>query len=596
MIKFPKPTVEQFFRTYVITNFTVSDDEEKLIFGTNLNGKMNLWAMDLPNEFPYLFAQVDESCSFIKIDPENRYVLAGFDKDGDENYQIYALPYEGGLPEPFITGEADEKYFYSHLSEDGERLYYMTSRDNPSFLNTHVRNLKTEEDEQINVGEAGPTQLTAVSPNEENFVYVRMFANTYITGFVKHGNEEIPLTPDHEKVHVTHNTVFTDDETIYFVTDYESEYAYLAKFDLNSRKFETVLQIEEESISSLKWDKDRKQFYVVTEKGVTDKLYVYNLETEKLTELDSPVDIIYKVHVAKSGAIYVLGLSATLPMNIFRLTPKGEWEQLTQNNVLGVDEEQMVEPDVITYESFDGMEIEALLFRAKPEFDNGHTIFWPHGGPQAAERKSFRAMFQSFLNRGYTIFAPNFRGSTGYGSEFVKLVEQDWGHGPRLDCIAGIEWLFEQKITNPEKLFLVGGSYGGYMALLLHGRHPDYFKAVVDIFGVSDLFTFVKSVPPHWKPIMERWLGDPERDKERFIKDSPVTYLDGMTKPMLVIQGAKDPRVVKEESDQIVAKLKEEGRDVEYLVLEDEGHGFSKKENEIKVYQLMLDFLEKHQS
>src|SRR5699024_5288850 len=139
---------------------------------------------------------------------------------------------------------------------------------------------------------------------------------------------------------------------------------------------------------------------------------------------------------------------------------------------------------------------------------------------------------------------------------------------------------FENEITSREKLFLVGGSYGGYMALLLHGRHPEYFKAVVDIFGPSDLFTFVQSVPPHWKPIMERWLGDPERDKERFVKDSPVTYLDGMTKPMLVIQGAKDPRVVKEESDQIVAKLKEEGRDVEYLVLDDEGHGFSKKKEE----------------
>lgn len=134
------------------------------------------------------------------------------------------------------------------------------------------------------------------------------------------------------------------------------------------------------------------------------------------------------------------------------------------------------------------------------------------------------------------------------------------------------------------------------MALLLHGRHPEYFKAVVDIFGPSDLFTFVESVPAHWKPIMQRWLGDPKKDKDRYINDSPVTYLDGMTKPMLVIQGAKDPRVVKEESDQIVAKLKEQERDVEYLVLEDEGHGFSKKENEIKVYQLMLDFLEKHQS
>src|SRR5690625_3969480 len=121
MIKFPKPTVEQFFRTYVITDFTVSKDEKRIIFSSNLNGKMNLWAMDLPDTYPYLFAHHDESNSFIKIDPENRYVLAGYDKDGDENVQIYALPYEGGLPEPFITGEADEKYFYSHLSEDGER-------------------------------------------------------------------------------------------------------------------------------------------------------------------------------------------------------------------------------------------------------------------------------------------------------------------------------------------------------------------------------------------------------------------------------------------------------------------------------------------
>lgn len=134
------------------------------------------------------------------------------------------------------------------------------------------------------------------------------------------------------------------------------------------------------------------------------------------------------------------------------------------------------------------------------------------------------------------------------------------------------------------------------MALLLHGRHADSFKAVIDIFGPSNLTTFVRSVPPHWKPMMERWLGDPERDKERFTRDSPITYLDNMVKPMLVIQGAKDPRVVKEESDQIVAKLRDIGRDVEYIVLEDEGHGFSKKDNEIYVYTSCLDFLKKHRS
>lgn len=595
MIKFPKPTVEQFFRTYAITHFAVSDDEKQLVFNTNLNGKMNLWGLDMPSNFPYLFAHKDESSAFIKFDPENRFVLAGFDKDGDENYQIYAIPHEGGLPQPLITGEKEEKYFYSHLSEDGKRLYYMTSKDNPSFLNARMRNLEDDSDELINQGDVSPTFLSAVSDDESAYVFIRQFANTYVTGFVKVGDEIYDLTPDPDKVHVVFNPVFTDNDTVYFTTDYESDYAYIAKYDIRKKEFSKVLEIENESIEELKWHKESNVFYLVTTKGVTDVLYRYDLSSENLEERSIPVDTVSQMHVAKSGNLYVLGTRAVLPPNIFIVKPDGEMEQLTDNRVLGVDEDEMVDPEVISYQSFDGMEIEALLFKAKPEYDNGHTIFWPHGGPQAAERKNFRSMFQSFLNRGYTIFAPNFRGSTGYGSEFVKLVEQDWGHGPRLDCIAGIKWLFEKEITDRNKLFLVGGSYGGYMALLLHGRHPEYFKAVVDIFGPSDLFTFVDSVPPHWKPIMQRWLGDPVKDKERFVSDSPVTYLDGMTKPMLVIQGAQDPRVVKEESDQIVAKLKEKDREVEYLVLDDEGHGFSKKENEIKVYKLMLDFLEKHQ-
>ncbi len=595
VINFPKPTVEQFFRAYTISDFAVSRDEKRLIFSSNLNGNVNLWAMDLPDGFPYLFAQRDESVSFIKFDPENRFVLAGYDKDGDENHQIYALPHEGGLPQPLITGEPDEKYFFSHLSDDGKRVYYMTSNGNPTYLNTRVRNLEDGSDTLLLEGEGGATELAAVSDNEKALVYSRAFANTYVTSFVKIGDETHNLTPDASQVHVASDPVFTDDNTVYFITNFDSEYNYVAKFEIDTKEFSPVMSIEDESVESLKWHKESETFYITTEKGVTDYLYRADLKMENPVKLDSPAASIDKVVVTKSGAVYVLGRSATVPHNIFLLENGAEWTQLTKNNVLGLESEDMVEPDVVTYKSFDGMEIEALLFRAKPENDNGHTIFWPHGGPQAAERKIFRSMFQCFLNRGYSIFAPNFRGSTGYGASFVKLVEQDWGEGPRLDCLAGIEWLFEEGISDRDKLFLVGGSYGGYMALLLHGRHPEYFKAVVDIFGVSDLFTFYNSVPEHWKPMMERWIGNPERDKERFIKDTPTTYLDGMVKPMLVIQGAKDPRVVKEESDQIVAKLQEAGRDVEYLVLDDEGHGFSRKENEIEVYSRMLEFLGKHQ-
>ncbi|WP_077596803.1 S9 family peptidase [Oceanobacillus kimchii] len=597
MIEFPKPTVEQFFRTYTISHFNVSKDENKLVFGTNINGTMNLWAMDLKegSKFPYQFAQKGESSNFTAFDPEGRFVLTDFDSDGDENYQIYALPYEGGIPKPLITGNPDDKYLFSHLSEDGKRIYYNTSVENPSFFNTRVKDLENDSDTLIYEGEKGLTNLVAVSENEEAFVYIRMFANTYNNVFVQIGEETVFLTPDPEKVHVSFDPVFTDDHTVYFLTDYDSNYQYVAKFDLKSKKFEKVLALEEESLSTLKYHKESNKLYIVSEKGVVDKLYHYGLDDRQLVEINTPFDIVEQLKVMKSGNVYVLGRTATLPLNIFVSSNGEEWEQLTTNRVLGMDEAELVDPEVITYSSFDGIEIEALFFKAKSENANGYTVFWPHGGPQASERKFFRAMFQSILYRGYNIFAPNFRGSTGYGSEFVKMVERDWGYGPRLDNVEGIKWLFDQGISDPDHLFLVGGSYGGYMALLLHGRHPEYFKAVIDIFGPSNLFSFVESVPEEWKPIMDRWVGDPERDKERFIRDSPDTYLDTMTKPMLVIQGAKDPRVVKAESDQIVEKLKAKGRDVEYYVLEDEGHGFSKKENEIKVYTWMLDFLDKHQ-
>ncbi len=156
--------------------------------------------------------------------------------------------------------------------------------------------------------------------------------------------------------------------------------------------------------------------------------------------------------------------------------------------------------------------------------------------------------------------------------------------------MSGLEWTINNRYAEKGKILLMGGSYGGYMTLLLHGRHADDFKAVVDIFGPSDLLSFINSVPEEWKPMMDQWVGNSDRDKEKLIEYSPITYLETMTKPMLVIQGVNDPRVVKAGSDQIVQALKDKGRDVEYMLPEDEGHGFSKKENEIAVYQKILSF------
>ncbi|WP_339267433.1 S9 family peptidase [Paenibacillus sp. FSL K6-1330] len=598
MIEFPKPDVEQFFQTYGIRTFGISADESRLVFSSSLNGKFNLWAMELEGEtsYPYPLTYNDQIASFIKLDPEGRHILTAFDRDGNENYQFHALPWNGGEPMPLFEGaDADDKHYFVHLSEDGKRLYYVTSKDNPSFLNSRVYHLDTKKDQLLLEGQVTSTEMCAVSPDEKTIAYTQMYANTYYVSYVKReGQEPLCLTPSPEQVHISGDVLFASNDQVIFATDYESEFSYVATYDIAQQKFEPLCRIDRESIQLLRYHKDSRTLYIVTEKGVEDRLYAYSLDSGELTAIPLPSDIVEQLNVTKSGNLYLLARGAVKPLNIYRYA-NGAWSMITKNVLTGLTDEDMVTPEVVTYPSFDGMEIEALLFRAKDHVANGYTVFWPHGGPQASERKQFRSMFQYILAKGYHIFCPNFRGSTGYGSSFVKLVEQDWGEGPRKDCLAGMDWLFEQGISSREKLFVMGGSYGGYMTLLLAGRNPEYFKAAIDIVGVSNLFTFYNSVPEHWKPIMERWIGDPERDKERFIKDSPITYLDDMVNPMLIIQGANDPRVVKEESDQIVEALRAKGRDVEYLVFEDEGHGITKKANEKIAYARMVEFLKRNQ-
>lgn len=593
MIQFPKPDVEKFFRTLTVQNFIVSPDEKQLVISTNLNGHFNLWAMDLPNQFPYPLTFKNQNVQDLHYAKTGEFIIAGFDNDGDENTQLYALAPNGGELVPLRVSDGN-RHFFSHLTKDGTRLYYVTTRNNATYLNTYLYNIVTGEEELLLEGKEAPTFLEAVSPEEKSYVYYRQYGNTYVLAFVHVDGMDFSLTPKTPDQHTVSDLVYTSETEVYFLTDYNADLSYLAKFDLTTKEFSKALQIENEDFSSVKFSKKDHLLYLLGSYGVEDRLYVYDLTNGELKQVTIPTSVVEKIVVMDSGKVYVQGRSSTLPTNIFISTDQGKtWKELTKFRVPGVAEEDLVEPEVIKYPSFDGLEIEALFFRAKNENNNGHVILWPHGGPQSLERKWFRSMFQFLLNRGYSIFAPNFRGSSNYGLKFMKMVEGDWGHGPRLDNIEGLEWLIKNGYAERDKILLFGGSYGGYMSLLLHGRHAEYFKAVVELFGPSNLFSFIESVPDFWKPFMEQWVGDPVKDKERLIADSPITYLDGMTKPMLVIQGANDPRVVKAESDQVVEALREKGRDVEYIVLPDEGHGFSKKENEVKVYAKILEFFDR---
>lgn len=592
MFTFPKPDVEELLQSISIIDFAVSPDEKQLLFCSNFSGKYNLWSMDLPNAFPYRLTFNDQPSAGLLYDKEGRFVIAGFDQDGDENTQFYALKPHGGALKQVVYQESTRN-FNPLLSKDGERLYYTSSKGNPSYLNSYCLDLRTGEETTVLEGSGGTTYIAEVSEDETTILYSKHFTNTNSLYYAKVGDEEILLTPPTDQEHTVSFAVLVSPTEVYLVTDYEADFSYLAKFDLETKTFTKVKEVSKEGFTTLTYDKENQILYIIAEKGVEDRLYAYHLEDGTWERIEIPCDLIGKLVVAKSGSLYLLGRGSTKLGNIYK-HEQGEWVQLTRNKMAGVAEEDFIAPKVVTYPSFDGLEIEALFYQPKEEHDKGEIILWPHGGPQHAERKSFNAIFQYFLSNGYSIFAPNFRGSTGYGLAFTKMVERAWGAGPRLDHIAGLDWLIEQGYGSKGEFIVMGGSYGGYMSLLLHGRHADYFKAVIDVCGPSNLFSFISSVPEDWKPVMDAWVGHPEKDREKLIEYSPSTYVDQMTKPMLVVQGANDPRVVQAESDQIVEALKEKGRDITYIVMEDEGHGFAKKENEIAVFRRILAFMEEH--
>ncbi|MDZ5473880.1 alpha/beta fold hydrolase [Bacillus sp. 31A1R] len=592
MITFKQASMESYFRTLNITDFDVSPQQDEIIYSTNLNGHYNLWAMKLDKGYPYQMTNTNQMNSFVKYDPSGRYILTGYDFDGDEDYHVYAFPPTGGETTPILQKKG-EKYYYGELSKDGNTFYYVTSEGNPSFLNICRINLETNEKEVLLSGDVGPSYLYSVSPDESSFAYSKSIGNTSAFGYIARNQEHILISPAGEEAHRVSQVEYLTNDEVLVLSNFGSEFTYLASFHLQTKTFEKLVELDGFELSQLTLDSTNNRVFFVAGRGAEDHLYVYELETKKLDRVDKPFDIVDKI-VIKNGHLYTLGRSSVTPANLYRSEQLNDWEQLTEHQLLGVKESELIQPEVLSYSSFDGLEIEALYFSPKKELDNGYTILWPHGGPQWAERKNFRAIFQYLCSQGYRIFTPNFRGSTGYGESFLKLVNKDWGGGPRLDIIAGMDWLIEQGKASTDKWFCIGGSYGGYMTLLLHGRHSDRFKAFVDIFGPSNLFTTLETAPEHWKAADAESIGDAVIDREKLIEDSPMTYIDAMNKPMLVIQGANDPRVVKVESDVIVEAMQSRGQDVEYLVLEDEGHGFSKTENAIKVYKTMVSFLQKY--
>ena len=261
-------------------------------------------------------------------------------------------------------------------------------------------------------------------------------------------------------------------------------------------------------------------------------------------------------------------------------------------------EEDMAEVRPIQYTARDGLVIHGYLtLPAGREPRNLPCVVNPHGGPWARDSWGFNPEAQFLANRGYCVLQMNFRGSTGYGRTFWEAGFGQWGLSMQDDITDGVQWLIEQGIADRARIAIYGGSYGGYATLSGITKTPDLYAAAVDFVGVSNLLTFLNTIPPYWKPLLEKMhsmVGHPELDRDRLVAASPALNADRIRTPLFLAQGAKDPRVNKDESDQMVAALRSRGVDVEYMVKENEGHGFHNDENKFEFYERMEAFLSQH--
>jgi dipeptidyl aminopeptidase/acylaminoacyl peptidase len=314
--------------------------------------------------------------------------------------------------------------------------------------------------------------------------------------------------------------------------------------------------------------------------------------------------VLHGIDFDEESGRYVLAFcTATMPTQLYVLEPAHNApSKKTRERALGLAPELLAAGEDASFDSHDGLRISARLYLPSPEL--GHSgprplVYYVHGGPQSQERPNFAwfsmPLIQILALEGFAVFVPNVRGSTGYGLAYTKHVDRDWGGEDRLDHVhAMTEVLPRDERLDVERAGVVGRSYGGYMTLMLASRHPELWRGAVDMFGPYDLFTFMDRIPETWKPYFALAVGDPERDRDFIVDRSPRTKISDIACPLLVIQGKNDPRVVERESHDLVEELRGLGRDVDYLVFEDEGHDVLKLPNRVHCYEAIASFFSDH--
>jgi dipeptidyl aminopeptidase/acylaminoacyl peptidase len=594
-------TIEQFLNTTSIGGSSFSPDEKSILVYSNKSGIYNVYTIPVSGgDLKPLTRSTTDSTFSVGYFPNDSRILYTRDQGGNENNHLYVLGPDG--KEKDLTPGDKLKAQFLGWSQDGKAFYISTNERDARFFDIYKLDAASFDRKLLYQDTVG-YQFGDIS-NDEKFI---AFAKPNTTSdsdiylFNVAAKEMKNITPHQGEVASSPSSFDPDSRFLLYLTDEGSEFSYLARYELATGKKEPVEKANWDIAFSY-FSHNGKYRVVAINEDARTKIKIYDRATDKTVALPAfPAGQITSVNISRSEKLmsfYFTGDNSPSNLYVYDFSTK-QVRKLTDSLNPEIDAADLVASKVIRYKSFDGMQIPSILYKPQQASaaNKAPALLWIHGGPGGQTRTNYSGVIQYLVNHGYVILGVNNRGSSGYGKTFFTADDQKHGREPLWDCVEAKKYLASLGYVDTSKIGILGGSYGGYMVLAALAFKPEEFAVGVDLFGVSNWLRTLESIPPYWESFRKalyKELGDPKTDRENLKAISPLFHADKITKPLLVLQGANDPRVIKPESDEVVEAIKKKGGIVEYVVFDDEGHGFTKKANEIRGYKAILDFLDKH--
>lgn len=596
-------TIEQFMDTTRLGGSSFSADEKSILFHSNKSGIFNVYTMPAaaggaPKQ---LTTSTKESTFAVSYFPADARFLYRYDKGGNENEHLYLRELDGA--ERDLTPGDKTKARFLDWSHDRKSFFFCTNARDARYFDIFEMGIADLKPALIYKDETG-YEFGAISSDKRFIAFGKpggspadsdVYLYNTATKEMKH------LTPHEGDIANSPEAFDPKSKYLYYLSNEGGEFMYIARYDLKEGKREVVEKAPWD-VASTYFSHNGKYRVVVTNEDARTKIKIYEEATGKLVPLPTlPEGDISGVNISRGEtkmAFYHDGARSPANLFVYDFGTK-KLAKLTESLSPAIDPADLVESRVVRYKSFDGLEIPAILYtpRAASPEKKLPALVRVHGGPGGQARMPYSASVQFLVNHGYVVLDVNNRGSSGYGKTFFTADDGKHGREPLWDCVEAKKYLASLGYVDESKIGIMGGSYGGYMVLAALAFKPEEFGVGVDIFGVSNWIRTLQSIPPYWeseRKALYKELGDPTTQAEMLKEISPLFHADKITKPLIVLQGANDPRVIKPESDEIVDAIKKKNGIVEYVVFDNEGHGFTKKANEIRAYKAILDFVDKH--